>query len=65
MTGPVDTMATNSIIRINAGSAFPSRWSAAVDRTRSESASYALIGTMRAVDVRSSNVAKEKGVVNQ
>ena len=63
MANLVDTMTMNSMTRISAEPASPSRWSATAAGTRP--AFPAMMASISLVDARPSTMTREKGVVNQ
>ena len=62
---PVDTMATNNMTKIKAAPTLPSISVATAGGTNPDPASEAVIGSINAVEASPSEVAREKGIVNQ
>lgn len=62
---PVDTIAMKSMTNIRAQPAVPSNSEAQAGGTKPLPASSEVMGSMRAVDARPREVAREKGMENQ
>jgi len=62
---PVETIAMNSMMRINAEPAVPSNSVATAGGTNPLPASAALIGSIKAEAARPREVARENGMANQ
>jgi hypothetical protein len=58
-------MAMKSMIKIRAEPASPSKWLATAGGTKPDPASEAVMGSIKAVEVKPSEVAREKGIANQ
>ena len=62
---PVDTMAMKSMIKIRTDPASPSKWVATAGGTSPAPASLEVMGSIKAVEVKPREVAREKGMANQ
>ena len=62
---PVDTMAMNNMMRINAEPVLPNKCVATAGGTNPDPASPLVMGSMRAVEASPREVARENGMANQ
>mmetsp|Transcript_19182 Transcript_19182/g.43865 ORF Transcript_19182/g.43865 Transcript_19182/m.43865 type:complete len:108 (-) Transcript_19182:1704-2027(-) len=62
---PVDTMAMKSMIKMRTAPGSPSKCEATAGGTNPDPASFAVMGSINAVEVKPREVARENGMANQ